>query len=591
MSVKDILNISTPLILDGGTATELLFSLHKDISTHLWSAALLYEDPKSIIDVHLSYLNAGADIITTCSYQASVQGFIKSGFTPEHSKKLMLSSISLAVEARDQFWHSYLQRNEKTKLTDQRIKPLIALSIGPYGAILTDGSEYTGDYGPGVTSSTILEFHRSRLETFLPKFSEIDLIAFETIPSLQEAETICKLLNDEKYWRTGTPPDHSISSFPPCWISFSCKDESLISHGEELAHCVRLCCEVECVVGIGINCTKPKFVTNLVRIVRKELDALGHSEKFVICYPDGGCIWDPVRKIWDLDTRLSSDEFGILTRTWVKQSNNKIIMGGCCQITPEMRLMARRAYSGISLPVLPYIYLSQVPYAKALNLQKVLVQRRLDKNDSSLPNLLLLLQHPPTYTTGRRDRNKNIEAEEARLKKLGAEYFKTLRGGQTTFHGPGQLVGYPIIDLRDFKLSVRNYVNAIERVIIQTCATYKIAARSTKNVGIWVENEKICAIGIQVQRYITSHGFALNCNNDLSWFDHIIPCGLEDKKVTSLTKEVNKRGQSEDINVEQVIPILCQHLDNIFGCSLIPFEDIGDESIKRLKELIDDLLE
>ncbi|CAG8469492.1 16384_t:CDS:2 [Acaulospora colombiana] len=411
MNIKSLLDISTPLILDGGMSTELQFSFHKDISTHLWSAALLYEDPKAIFDVHTSYLNAGADIITTCSYQASAQGFIKAGFSPERSTELMHRSVSLAVEARDQFWCSYLQRNEKSKNTDARIKPLIALSIGPYGAILADGSEYTGNYGSGVTSSTILEFHRSRLETFLPKFPEIDLIAFETIPSLQEAEVICKLLNDQRYQKADLSPNQSVPPLLPCWISFSCKNGSLVSHGEELISCVRLCCKVECIVGVGINCTKPKSIANLVSIVREELNALGNSEKFVICYPDGGCIWDPVRKVWDLSTGLSPGEFGDLARTWIEKSGDKmkllIWLGGF-----KMGLTARYSHSGISLPVLPYTYLSQVPYAKALRLQKILVQRRLETKNELLPDLLLLLQHPPTYTTGRRDRAKDSKEDE-----------------------------------------------------------------------------------------------------------------------------------------------------------------------------------
>ncbi|CAG8536576.1 11254_t:CDS:2, partial [Diversispora eburnea] len=175
--------------------------------------------------------------------------------------------------------------------------------------------------------------------------------------------------------------------------------------------------------------------------------------------------------------------------------------------------------------VVPCIYLSQISYIKALNLQRFLVQSKLDSISS---DFLLLLQHPPTYTTGRRDLNNNDNKE-------------TLRGGQTTFHGPGQLVGYPILNLRNFGLSVRNYVCAIEHVIIKTCETFNINAQTTEHTGVWIDNEKICAIGIHIQRFMTSHGFALNCNNDLSWFDHIIPCGLEDKKHTSLTKEILKQ--------------------------------------------------
>ncbi|RHZ81057.1 hypothetical protein Glove_124g16 [Diversispora epigaea] len=251
--------------------------------------------------------------------------------------------------------------------------------------------------------------------------------------------------------------------------------------------------------------------------------------------------------------------------------------------------------SSIRRVIVPCIYLSQISYIKALNLQRSLVQSKLDNTSS---DFLLLLQHPPTYTTGRRDLNNNDNKEAERLKKLGAEYYKTLRGGQTTFHGPGQLVGYPILNLRNFGLSVRNYVCAIERVIIKTCETFNIHAKTTEHTGVWVDNEKICAIGIHIQRFIASHGFALNCNNDLSWFDHIIPCGLEDKKHTSLTKEILKQSPEKyekygnSITIGEVIPILCKNFNNIFNCTLIPLEDLDDKNIeiRKLKEKINELL-
>ncbi|CAG8501624.1 15831_t:CDS:2 [Dentiscutata erythropus] len=247
----------------------------------------------------------------------------------------------------------------------------------------------------------------------------------------------------------------------------------------------------------------------------------------------------------------------------------------------------RNTLTDIPTSILPYVYLSQISYEKALNLQKFLVRHRFENKNSS--DLLLLLQHPPTYTTGRRNIGKTMD-EEAHLRKLGAQYFETLRGGQTTFHGPGQLVGYPILNLKNFKLSVRCYVAAIEHVIINTCAAYGIVASTTKDTGVWVGNDKICAIGIQVQRFITSHGFALNCNTDLSWFDHIIPCGLEDKKMTSLTNEYIKEEKKAIITVEQVIPTLCQHFGYVFGRSLKPLKDINNESNRVLTQIIDEFL-
>ncbi|CAB4373452.1 uncharacterized protein OCT59_027018 [Rhizophagus irregularis] len=237
--------------------------------------------------------------------------------------------------------------------------------------------------------------------------------------------------------------------------------------------------------------------------------------------------------------------------------------------------------------VLPYIYLNQITYIKALNLQNYLVKNRIE---NKLGNVLLLVQHPPTYTTGRREKEKS-ENERIRLKKFGAEYYETLRGGQVTFHGPGQLVGYPILNIRNFKLSVRCYVEAIEQVIIDTCSTYGIKAKTTKNTGVWInDDEKLCAIGIQVQRYITSHGFALNCNTDLNWFEHIMPCGLQDKKMTSISKELNnlknKNDLMEEISVEEVLPNLCKSFGKVFNCNVVSLYELNDEKNLQLKNAI-----
>ncbi|CAG8500837.1 5470_t:CDS:2 [Ambispora gerdemannii] len=295
--------------------------------------------------------------------------------------------------------------------------------------------------------------------------------------------------------------------------------------------------------------------------------------------------------------------------------------------------------SGLAVSTyLPYIYLSQISYAKALSLQAHLVTRRLKAREqlqtssSPLPteenerlhdvantDILLLLQHSPTYTTGRRDKRStgagggssskedlinNVGIEEKRLREFGAEYFETLRGGQTTFHGPGQLIGYPILNLQNYKLSVRCYVAAIERVIIETCAMYGIKAQTTEHTGVWANGEKICAIGIQVQRYITSHGFALNCNTDLSWFDHIIPCGLIDKKMTSIAKQIAKQQQIEfvnrnlnrmqqekqEISVEIVLPVLAEKFGSVFGRSMRPLECFGDSELGGLRRAISEAL-
>ncbi|KAI8823673.1 uncharacterized protein EV422DRAFT_493905 [Fimicolochytrium jonesii] len=193
---------------------------------------------------------------------------------------------------------------------------------------------------------------------------------------------------------------------------------------------------------------------------------------------------------------------------------------------------------------------SPVPYALGLQLQDELVayHSRALADGKQRHNVLLLLEHPPTYTAGRRVRGTEVD-ERRRLGALGADYHETLRGGQTTFHGPGQLVGYPIFDLRSFDLGVRTYVSTLESMLVRLCSYYNITARTTNDTGVWVFNpkrnddQKIAALGIQVRHHITSHGFALNCKTDLGWFEHIVPCGLPGKGITSLSVETG-RGES-----------------------------------------------
>ncbi|KAI8579568.1 hypothetical protein K450DRAFT_241585 [Umbelopsis ramanniana AG] len=171
--------------------------------------------------------------------------------------------------------------------------------------------------------------------------------------------------------------------------------------------------------------------------------------------------------------------------------------------------MLRRAFSACSSATprtatgtLPYLSLGIVPYGKALALQRHLVKRRHDLNheshdpaDPTIRDVLLLVQHPPTFTAGRRIKGRSELEEEARLNGLGAEYFETLRGGQITFHGPGQLVGYPILDIRDYQLNVRCYVSYLEKAVIETCRRYGVKAKTTENTGVWVDdNHKIAAL-------------------------------------------------------------------------------------------------
>ena len=180
--------------------------------------------------------------------------------------------------------------------------------------------------------------------------------------------------------------------------------------------------------------------------------------------------------------------------------------------------------------------LGVVPYGDALVLQRELVERR---KAGEIPDQLLLLQHPPVITLGvktRNDRSHVLASEEA-LTTRGVEVFESGRGGDVTFHGPGQIVGYPILDLQPDRSDVHRYVRDLEEVLIRTLHTFGVTADRTPGLtGVWVGRDKIAAIGVRIARWITSHGFALNVNTDLSHFDLIVPCGIPDRGVTSLQR-------------------------------------------------------
>lgn len=180
--------------------------------------------------------------------------------------------------------------------------------------------------------------------------------------------------------------------------------------------------------------------------------------------------------------------------------------------------------------------LGVISYGEALDLQKQLVAAR---QAGRIPDQLLLLEHPPVITLGVRARNdrSHVLATPETLDARGVELFETGRGGDVTYHGPGQLVGYPILDLRPDRCDVHRYVRDIEEVLIRTAAAFGVeAGRSAGLTGVWVGNEKLGAIGVRIARWITSHGFAFNVTTALDHFSLIVPCGITDKGVTSLQK-------------------------------------------------------
>jgi lipoyl(octanoyl) transferase len=206
--------------------------------------------------------------------------------------------------------------------------------------------------------------------------------------------------------------------------------------------------------------------------------------------------------------------------------------------------------------------LGMVPYASALELQRGRVAQR---KAGEIPDTLLLLEHPHVYTLGRNARKENLLFSRERLAALGAEVFETDRGGDVTYHGPGQLVGYPILDLTQHRRDLAWYMRSLEEVFIRVAADFGVeAGRLPKCPGVWVGDAKLVAMGVHVSRWVTSHGFAFNVSTDLSFFGHIVPCGIRDKGVTSLEKLLGRR-----VPMDDVIRRVKEHFGAVFGLDMV----------------------
>jgi len=203
--------------------------------------------------------------------------------------------------------------------------------------------------------------------------------------------------------------------------------------------------------------------------------------------------------------------------------------------------------------------LGRIGYGSALELQQELVAGR---KQGLIPDQLLLLEHPHVITMGRNGHMENLLADEELLGRAGIGFFPTDRGGDVTYHGPGQLVGFPILDLREWKRDVGAYVRAVEQVIIDTLQDFGITGgRIAGMTGVWVDGRKIAAIGIHISRWVTSHGFALNVGTDLTYFQYIVPCGLT-KPVTSMAR------LGVHATLEEVSLSLAGHFGRIFDCEM-----------------------
>jgi lipoyl(octanoyl) transferase len=222
------------------------------------------------------------------------------------------------------------------------------------------------------------------------------------------------------------------------------------------------------------------------------------------------------------------------------------------------------------------------PYKETWDYQEQLLQENVSKklagkvagNEiSNLPgtlNHLLLLEHSPVYTLGKTGHEEYILISESARVAKGIEYYRINRGGDITFHGPGQLVGYPIIDLELFFTDIGKYLRYLEEVIIKTIAEFGIAGeRSKGETGVWIDagikgqERKICAMGVRCSRWITMHGWALNVNTDLSYFDHIVPCGIKDKQVTSIEKELGRK-----VDMELIKEVLVEKFAEVFDVNI-----------------------
>ncbi|WP_314240491.1 lipoyl(octanoyl) transferase LipB [Capnocytophaga leadbetteri] len=197
-------------------------------------------------------------------------------------------------------------------------------------------------------------------------------------------------------------------------------------------------------------------------------------------------------------------------------------------------------------------------------------KNRAENTEVPTPNYFLFVEHPHVYTLGKSGHIENLLIDEAALAKKGASFYKINRGGDITYHGPGQIVGYPIIDLENFFTDIHKYLRSLEEVIIRTLADYGIKGeRSEGETGVWLDvgtpfARKICAMGVRASRWVTMHGFALNVNTDLGYFDNIIPCGIRGKAVTSLNVELSK----EKIDTEEVKRYILKHFEEIFEVTI-----------------------
>lgn len=267
-----------------------------DLSGPLWSAHMLDTSPETVAAVHLDYLRAGADCISTASYQVSAQGYREIGRPAADAARALRKSVEIAEQVRDR----YARENSR--------RIWITASLGPYGAVLHNGAEYYGRYD--IDFDELAKFHAGRLA--VAAATSADLVALETIPSLEEAQALLQALKQ--------------SPAVSAWVSFTCRDAAHVAHGEKLGACVAAVAGSPQVVAVGINCTVPRYVSALIREARQGCG----DRRPVVVYPNSGETWDAATRTWQ--GTADPAEFGQLARGWFSAGAQAV--GGCCRTGP-----------------------------------------------------------------------------------------------------------------------------------------------------------------------------------------------------------------------------------------------------------------
>ena len=299
--IRDFIEREGVLVLDGGLATELE-TMNCDLDDPLWSARALIDESDAIRAAHRRFLEAGADCIATATYQATLQGFAARGLDASDTARLLAQAVRIAVSARDAFMAG---RASGAAEPEGRPRPLVAASVGPYGAFLADGSEYRGDYS--LSAAELYDFHVPRWEILAE--TRADVLACETTPSVEETRAYCRLAAVSHY---------------PAWISFQCRDDAHLADGSPLEAAVALCEAEPHVVAVGVNCVDPRLVAPLIRTARRA------TEKPILVYPNSGEEWDAETKRWTgpatpIDWSRSATE-------WRREGADGV--GGCCRVGP-----------------------------------------------------------------------------------------------------------------------------------------------------------------------------------------------------------------------------------------------------------------